>query len=168
MVGGRLKPNQGVHLSLASRLQVTPGVGRTSEHSEEGMSEPQATRTTRAPRQLWVVGGFALLWNAMGARDYIMTQTKNEAYMSGFTPDPGGHLNFPHLWPGQTPPPGWRRNDWILGLGGSPDNSGRGLSQSPALALELEQVAVVHQTVKQRGDHDHVAQQFCPVLERAV
>jgi len=19
--------------------------------------------------------------------------------------DPGGHLNFPHLWPGQTPPP---------------------------------------------------------------
>lgn len=21
---------------------------------------------------------------------------------------PGGHLKSPHLWPGQTPPPGWR------------------------------------------------------------
>ena len=24
--------------------------------------------------------------------------------------DPGGHLKIPHLWPGQTPPPGRRRN----------------------------------------------------------
>ena len=39
----------------------------------------------RAPWHLWAIGIVALLWNAMGARDFVMTQTKNEAYMSGFT-----------------------------------------------------------------------------------
>ena len=73
------------------------------------MSEPQATRTTRAPRQLWVVGGFALLWNAMGARDYIMTQTKNEAYMSGFTPD---QLAFFYSIPA------WVVSTWAIGVWG--------------------------------------------------
>jgi hypothetical protein len=51
------------------------------------MSEaPQSTRP-RTPWHLWVVGIVALLWNAMGAFDYLMTQTKNEAYMSHFTPE---------------------------------------------------------------------------------
>ena len=45
------------------------------------------TSTPRIPRHLWVIGGIALLWSAMGALDYVMTQTKNEAYMSGFTPE---------------------------------------------------------------------------------
>jgi hypothetical protein len=33
------------------------------------------------------MGIFALLWSAMGALDYVMTQTGNEAYLSGFTPE---------------------------------------------------------------------------------
>ena len=33
------------------------------------------------------VGIVALLWNAMGAFDYLMTQTRNEAYMAKFTPE---------------------------------------------------------------------------------
>lgn len=41
----------------------------------------------RTPRHLWVVGVLALLWNAMGAFDYLMTQTKNATYMSAFTPE---------------------------------------------------------------------------------
>lgn len=45
-------------------------------------SKPQGT-----PKHLWVVGVLALLWNAMGAVDYLMTETKNEAYMSQFTPE---------------------------------------------------------------------------------
>ena len=61
---------------------------------------------------------------------------------------PGGHLKVLHLWPGQTPPPGRRRNGGKLGLGCPPRNPGGGLSQSPALAFELEQVAVVHQAVE--------------------
>lgn len=42
---------------------------------------------TKAPWHLWVVGIVGLLWNAMGARDYIMTKTRNEQYMSAFTPE---------------------------------------------------------------------------------
>ena len=61
---------------------------------------------------------------------------------------PGGHLKVLHLWPGQTPPPGRRRNGGKLGLGCPPRNPGGGLSHSPALALELEQVAMVHQAVE--------------------
>jgi hypothetical protein len=34
-----------------------------------------------------VVGGLTVLWNAVGAFDYLMTQTRNEAYMSNFTPE---------------------------------------------------------------------------------
>ena len=35
---------------------------------------------------LWVVGVVSLLWNSVGAMDFVMTQTKNAAYMRGFTP----------------------------------------------------------------------------------
>jgi len=38
-----------------------------------------------APWHLWVVGIVGFLWNAAGAFDYVMTQTKNEAYMSAFS-----------------------------------------------------------------------------------
>jgi uncharacterized membrane protein len=48
------------------------------------MSEVQTTKT---PRHLWVVGIVALLWNLLGAMDYVMTEMKNEAYMSQFTPE---------------------------------------------------------------------------------
>lgn len=44
---------------------------------------PSRTRVT--PTHLWVIGSLALLWNAFGAVDYLMTVTENEAYMSGFT-----------------------------------------------------------------------------------
>jgi len=32
------------------------------------------------------VGVVSLLWNSIGALDFVMTQTKNAAYMSGVTP----------------------------------------------------------------------------------
>ena len=51
------------------------------------MSEIQESDAKQTPWHLWVIGGIALLWNAMGAFDYVMTQTGNEAYMSGFTPE---------------------------------------------------------------------------------
>ena len=37
------------------------------------------------PRHLWVVGIVALLWNLMGAVDYVMSKTKNETYMAQYT-----------------------------------------------------------------------------------
>ncbi len=51
------------------------------------MSEVQEKSRERAPWHLWVIGVVALLWNGMGAMDYVMTMTKNEAYMSSFTPE---------------------------------------------------------------------------------
>jgi len=39
----------------------------------------------KTPVHLYVVGVASLLWNAGGAFDYFMTQTKNEEYMANFT-----------------------------------------------------------------------------------
>lgn len=36
---------------------------------------------------LWVVGVAALLWNAIGATDYVMTRTRNEHYLNAVMPD---------------------------------------------------------------------------------
>jgi hypothetical protein len=51
------------------------------------MADSPSSAPGRAPRHLWVVGILSLLWNAMGAFDYLMTQTRNESYMSSFTPE---------------------------------------------------------------------------------
>jgi hypothetical protein len=45
-----------------------------------------AVQPAKTPWHLWVVGVVSLLWNSVGAFDFVMTQTKNAAYMSGFTP----------------------------------------------------------------------------------
>ena len=45
------------------------------------------TGAVQTPKHLWVIGIVTLLWNAMGAFDYLMTQTLNESYMSQFTPE---------------------------------------------------------------------------------
>ncbi len=43
--------------------------------------------TPHTPRHLWVVGIVGLLWDAMGAFDYVMTQTRNPEYLAKFTPE---------------------------------------------------------------------------------
>lgn len=40
---------------------------------------------TKTPIHLWIVGVVALLWNLMGAFDYLATQTRMESYMSQFS-----------------------------------------------------------------------------------
>ena len=39
----------------------------------------------KPPVHLWIVGVIALLWSAVGAYDYLMTQTENAEYMARFT-----------------------------------------------------------------------------------
>lgn len=39
----------------------------------------------RTPVHLWIVGVLALLWNAIGAFDYLASQLKLDFYMSQFT-----------------------------------------------------------------------------------
>ena len=48
----------------------------------------QVTTTVQPrPWHLWVVGILGVLWDSVGAFDYLMTQTRNESYMSQFTPE---------------------------------------------------------------------------------
>lgn len=51
------------------------------------MNHSTSASAVAAPRHLWVVGVLALLWNSIGAFDYVMTESRNDAYMNQFTPE---------------------------------------------------------------------------------
>ncbi len=51
------------------------------------MPEDTAISERRTPWHLWTIGILGFLWSSIGAVDYLMTQTRNEAYMSQFTPE---------------------------------------------------------------------------------
>ena len=56
---------------------------------------PEAKPT---PKHLWIIGIITLLWNMMGAYDYLMTQTRNETYMAQFEQAQLDYFyNFPTL-----------------------------------------------------------------------
>lgn len=57
----------------------------------------------------WAIGVVALVWNAVGALDYLMTQTQNESYMSAFTPE---QLEFFYGLPA------WTIAAWAIGVWG--------------------------------------------------
>ena len=74
------------------------------------MSEDQATSNVRTPWHLWAVGIFAFLWSGMGAFDYLMTQTRNEAYMANFTE---AQLEYFYGFPA------WVEGTWALAVWGA-------------------------------------------------
>ncbi len=76
--------------------------------NEQGTTHQPAG--SRAPWHLWVVGVLAVLWNSMGAFDYLMTQTRNEGYMSQFTPE---QLEFFYGFPW------WVVSFWAIAVWGS-------------------------------------------------
>lgn len=49
-------------------------------------AEASATRIA-APVHLWIIGGASLLWNSIGAFDYLMTQLRADWYMERFSPE---------------------------------------------------------------------------------
>lgn len=52
----------------------------------------------KTPAHLWIVGGLSALWNAFGAFDYTMTQTRNDAYLAQFTAEQRAYFDsFPAL-----------------------------------------------------------------------
>lgn len=73
------------------------------------MSEGSTMTDTATPKHLWIIGILALLWNAMGAFDYLMTQTENEGYMGNFTPE---QLEFFYGFPS------WLVAFWALAVWG--------------------------------------------------
>ena len=61
----------------------------------------------KTPWHLWVVGVVTFIWNTGGCVDFVMTQTKNEGYMSAFTPE---QLDYFYSFPG------WYIVFWALGV----------------------------------------------------
>ncbi|WP_343344036.1 hypothetical protein WJT74_09315 [Sphingomicrobium sp. XHP0239] len=62
------------------------------------------------PWHLWAVGALTLVFNAGGAFDYTMTQTRNEAYLANFTEEQLIYFNsFP----------AWSEAFWALGVWGA-------------------------------------------------
>ena len=64
----------------------------------------------KTPWHLWVVGIVTLLWNAMGAFDYLMTKLRVESYMANFTPE---QLDFFYGFPA------WVTVTWAIAVWGS-------------------------------------------------
>jgi len=64
----------------------------------------------KTPSHLWVVGIVSLVWNAGGAYDYVMTNTRNEAYMSMMTAEQIAYFDsFPS----------WTVAVWAIGIWGA-------------------------------------------------
>jgi len=70
----------------------------------------EAVQGARTPAHLWIVGLLATLWNAFGAFDYIMTQTRNDAYLSQFSAEERAFFDsFP----------AWMEAFWAVGVWGA-------------------------------------------------
>lgn len=68
--------------------------------------------TEKTPWHVWLVGVIALLFNSIGAFDYVMSMTQGAAYMAkaGMTPEQIAHY--------QTMP-GWMIAVWAIGVWGA-------------------------------------------------
>jgi hypothetical protein len=64
---------------------------------------------SKTPVHLWIVGVVTLLWNAIGALDYFMTQTQNADYMADFSAE---QLEFFYGLPG------WVVSFWAIAVWG--------------------------------------------------
>jgi hypothetical protein len=68
------------------------------------------TASVKTPWHLWAVGGLALLWNAGGAYDYVMTNLKDPAYLSMLSESQRAYVEAY---------PGWAVFFWALGVWGA-------------------------------------------------
>lgn len=64
----------------------------------------------KAPVHLWIVGVVSLLWNAFGALDYVMSQLRNEAWLSQLTEAQRAWLDAS---------PAWADAAWAFGVWGA-------------------------------------------------
>lgn len=91
---------------------------------------PKATM----PFSFWVVAGLSLLWNLFGSYDYLMTRTRNEAYLSAMG-DPKAVLAWIDSFPL------WLQVCWGMGVWGAVAGSVLLLARSrfavPAFLISL-------------------------------
>jgi hypothetical protein len=76
-----------------------------TEHTSES-----ATDRNQTPVHLWIVGVLALLWNLMGAFDYLATQLELDFYMSQFSEE---QLAYFYGFPA------WAVAGWAFGVWGA-------------------------------------------------
>ena len=77
------------------------------------MSDGSDTVKQSTPWHLWVIGAVSLLWNGFGGFDYVMTKTRNEAYLEPFTEEQlEFFFNFPLI-----ANIGWGLGVWMSILG---------------------------------------------------
>ncbi len=72
---------------------------------------------TKTPWHLWVIGIVATLWNAGGAYDYTMTQTRNEDYLRTAADNAG--VPYDTMIGYYTSFPAWADAFWALGVWGA-------------------------------------------------
>lgn len=70
--------------------------------------DEQSVRAT--PMHLWVVGILSLLWNSFGGYDYVMTQTRNPAYLAKYPAEVMAYVDAA---------PAWFVAAWALGVWGA-------------------------------------------------
>lgn len=66
--------------------------------------------SVKTPVHLWIIGVVSLLWNAMGAFDYLATKLRLEFYMEQFTPE---QMDYFYAFPA------WMVIAWAFGVWGS-------------------------------------------------
>ncbi len=90
--------------------------------------------TVKTPWHLWVVGVVSLLWNGLGAYDFIMTTTQGEKYFRASGMDQAMIDYFNAM-------PTWMYVPWVLGVWGAVAGSILLLMRNrlavPAFALSL-------------------------------
>jgi hypothetical protein len=67
----------------------------------------------RAPLHLWLVGVLSLGWNGFGAFDYLMSVTRNAAYLGNFPPEMITLLDSFPMWANAV----WAIGVWASVLG---------------------------------------------------
>ncbi len=68
--------------------------------------------TVKAPWHLWLIGGIAVLFNAIGVFDFVMSMTQGAQYMAsaGMTPEQIAHYRDM---------PSWMTAVWAIGVWGA-------------------------------------------------
>ena len=89
--------------------KALPYVAVTTASQKGG--NPMATQV-KTPVQLWIVGGLALLWNAFGGYDYIMTRMRDLDHLASMGGDPNELLAYVDSFPI------WAQIGWGLGVWG--------------------------------------------------
>lgn len=71
-----------------------------------------ADMTIKTPWHLWLVGVIAVLFNAIGAFDYVMSMAQGASYMTSVGMTPAQIAHYQEM-------PIWMKADWAIGVWGA-------------------------------------------------